>query len=234
MNAFEQAVNDIGSIRTTAEVGVQIQWLQTSLLANMSKTLRSIDQDLAHLREQQAEAVAIQQQMLARDSLQSSLEEFIYQSQKLVGECQQATLPPTARYFLLRGLLRHVEHEGIAPPVIRGRDNKAAFDAAISGAAALQSQLQADPEVRKAIAWADQLADHRRRKQEEREAERDAEQARLGMKRARANQITRITVLSALGFLVLAFLGRYVGCCMLPQIFPVKSAPAKVAPLPKK
>lgn len=241
MNAFEQALSDLHSIRGSAATSVRLQWLQTSLLANMNTTLHAIHGEMVQIRKQQAEALAIQQELLARDTLQGYLEEFIYQSQKLVTECKTDSLPPPTRYFLLQAILRHAEKEGIGTAIIRGRDNKAAFDGVVSEAAGIQQQLRSDAEVQQALTWAKQLEDKRRRERRQREAEeeaeRDAEQARVRLARSRTNRIVALVAGGIVGIVGLVIVSIVGGCCVLPLMLakdhPTKAPvnpPGKAAP----
>jgi hypothetical protein len=103
----------------------------------------SIHSEVAQAKQQQAEALAIQQELLARERLQTRLEEMIYQTEKLVAECSKgdSDTPASTWYFLLDGVLRQIEQDGIATPVIKGRDNKAAFERVVREATG-QSHLR--------------------------------------------------------------------------------------------
>lgn len=179
MNAFELALRDIQDIRGSAKTSVQLQAMQVGLLTQMSATMGSIGAEMAKAREHLADALAIQQELLTREQMQAYLEEFIYQTQKLVVECSKADseIPPSTRFFLLRGVLLHTMKEGIATPIIKGRDNKAAFDLVVNEAKILCNQLQRDSSVQQAIAWAKQM-DEKRRLEEEAERIEEAERQR--------------------------------------------------------
>lgn len=133
-----------------------LQALQVGLLANMTESLGAIHEQVAQARGLQAEALALQQEMLAREQLQAHLEEFVYQAEKLVAEChkQNTDLPPSSRFHLLNGVLQQIEQDGIATAIIRGRDNKAAFDRVLKDVQQLHKNLLNHPEVTEAIAWA--------------------------------------------------------------------------------
>lgn len=142
---------------------LQLQALQTGLLAQMSNSLGAIHEEVARARADQAEALALQQQMLAREELQSHLEEFIYQSEKLVAACRnpKTDIPPSTRYYLLDGVVQQVEQDGIATAIIRGRENKAAFERVFAEVQQLRSALKSDPEVKAALAWAAKIDQQR-------------------------------------------------------------------------
>lgn len=142
---------------------LQLQALQTGLLAQMSNSLGAIHEEVARARADQAEALALQQQMLAREELQSHLEEFIYQSEKLVAACRnpKTDMPPSTRYYLLDGVVQQVEQDGIATAIIRGRENKAAFERVFAEVQQLRSVLKSDPEVKAALVWAAKIDQQR-------------------------------------------------------------------------
>lgn len=164
------------------------------LVAGISDTLSSIHDEIAQVRRANAEALAIQQELLNREVIQGRLEEFIYQIEKMVTEFEgpDCEAVPSTRYFLLTGVLKTIQTEGISTAVIRGRDNKATFEAVVRRARTVAKTLEGDPEVREALAWAAQerkrLADkkaaeeeeQRQREQEEqkRRREREAERAK--------------------------------------------------------
>ena len=128
--------------------------VQSGMLSKMSSTLDRINAEMAAVRKLQTESLAIQKELLARDNLQAFLEEFIYQAQKLVAECssEQSQLAASTRYFLLSGLLSYSQKTGINTAMIRGRENKFAFDAAIDQAKNTKRLLAETDEVKEAIA----------------------------------------------------------------------------------
>lgn len=231
MNAFELALRDIASIRGSAKTSVQLQAMQVGLLTQMSATMGSIHNEMAKARKQQADALAIQQELLAREQMQAYLEEFIYQTQKLITECSKADsdVPSSTRFFLLRGVLMHTIKEGIATPIIKGRDNKAAFDLVINEAKILCNQLQKEPQVQQAIAWAKQMEEKRRLEEEaerieeaERQRKRRIEQEREDEQRRleQAKQSRRMfwIIFSVIGGSFFVMAASVVGCCILGQL----------------
>lgn len=125
-----QSAKSLQEIQNLQKMQLALQALQTGLLIKMSATMDYIHAEIINIRRQQAEALAIQQELLGRERLQAFLEELIHQAQKLISECsvRNTSLAPDARYFLVTTLLAYVEDKGIGTPIIRGRDNKAAFD----------------------------------------------------------------------------------------------------------
>lgn len=238
MNAFEQALQDIHDIRASAKQSVLLQTMQAGLLAQISATMGSMHAEMALARKHQADALAIQQELLTRERMQAYLEEFIYQAQKLIAECTKVdtALEPSTRFFLLYGILTHIAREGIGTPIVRGRENKAAFDHVVNEAKALCNQLNRDPEVQKAIAWAKRLEDQRRREQEEEQREQE-EREREKKRRQRARRLeeeqeeeewrreqaardqrTQWIVVGAVGGLLALILAGCLGCCLLGRL----------------
>ncbi len=164
---------ELASIRANTQASVAFQALQTGLLAQMSGSMDGIHAEMANVRQQQSEALAIQQELLNREQIQSHLEEFIFQAEKLVAECSKTTtdIPPSSRYFLLMGVLGKIEDDGIGTPIIKGRDNKSAFEKVVNDTKGLTQRLLKDPEVQDAIKWAE--AERKRLEAERVQAERE-------------------------------------------------------------
>lgn len=165
--------HELASIRANTQASVAFQALQTGLLAQMSGSMDGIHAEMAHVRQQQSEALAIQQELLNREQIQSHLEEFIFQAEKLVTECSKTTtdIPASSRYFLLMGVLGKIEDDGIGTSIIKGRDNKSAFEKVVNGTKVLTQRLLKDPEVQEAIKWAE--AERKRLDAERVRAERE-------------------------------------------------------------
>ena len=165
---------------------------QTALLMDMSGTLNHLNAEMDAIRRLNLEGLAVQQEMLQREQLQGQLEEFIYKTEKMVESFSDAgcELPPSARYFSLRGVKETVEQVGLGTALIRGRDNKAAFESAMEQVHALLGQLKTHPEVTEALDWvkAEQkrLTEQKAQEQEEQRriaAENAEHQARLATER---------------------------------------------------
>lgn len=231
MNAFQQALKDIKDIRGSADNSVMLQAMQMGLLSGMSATMDSIHSEMAKARKHQVDALAIQQELLSREQVQAYLEEFIYQTQKLVAECSKADsdIPASTRFFLLRGVLMHTTKEGIATPIIKGRDNKAAFDEVVNASRILCNQLQRDPQVQKAIAWAKQVEAQRKLEEEEErleEAERqrkryfeqkreEREEEERRREQIRQHQRNISITLWVIGGVFALVIASCFGCCIL-------------------
>jgi hypothetical protein len=143
----------IESIENTAQVGRE----QLSELREINGTLDGVLSEMAAIRRTQAEGLALQQAMLAREVFQDRMEEFVFQFDKLIGQCERtdSDFPPTTQFYLLDGMLKQIDAAGITTAVVKGRDNKAAFDACVARGKTLFKQLVKHPEVQQAIAWAE-------------------------------------------------------------------------------
>lgn len=149
-------LTELAKIRTATRANVALNAVQTGLLVNLGSTMDAIGTEIAATRQAQTEALAVQQALLQQEALQGQLEEFIYQSAKVVAECsdESCELPPSTRFFWLRGITEQVKNDGIATPIIRGRDNKQAFEEVMDSVNSLAKRLQNDPEVKEALEWA--------------------------------------------------------------------------------
>lgn len=159
--------------RAAAQASVAFQALQTGLLSQMSNSMNAIHAQMEEARQQQSEALAIQQKLLSREQMQSHLEEFIYQAEKLIAECSKSGtgIPLSSRYFLLLGVLGKIEQDGIDTAVIRGRENKAAFEKVVRSTQKLTQALLKEPEVQDAVRWAEK--ERKRLEAEHARAEQD-------------------------------------------------------------
>lgn len=109
-----------------------------------------IRQDIAGVRQDVQAQLEIQQEVVNRQAVQDKLEEFIYQMQKMIGDFRQphSDYPPVYQFLFLNKLFETIAAEGITTPMIRGRDNKAAFDKCIDDGRDLQRSLRKNPDVR--------------------------------------------------------------------------------------
>jgi DNA repair exonuclease SbcCD ATPase subunit len=166
----DDSYHELASIRANTQASVAFQALQTGLLAGMSQSMNAIHHQMDMVRQQQDEALSIQQELLKQEQIQSHLEEFVFQAEKLVVECSKddTDIPPSSRYFVLMGVLGKIRSEGIGTPIIRGRENKSAFEKVVKQTQALTQQLESDPEVQEAIEWAE--AERRRIESEQQKA----------------------------------------------------------------
>jgi hypothetical protein len=186
----QQAPTSFDSYRELVKTRQGVEW-NNVLLGDISDSLVSIHAEIAQARRISVEALAIQQELLSREVIQGKLEEFIYQLEKMVNEFQkrEADVVPSTQYFLLLGVLKTIQSEGISTAIIRGRDNKAAFETAVSRASTLHKQLQAHPEVQQAITWAKEeqkRLDDRRAAEEEAGRKKADEEERIRRQQAEA------------------------------------------------
>ncbi len=124
---------------------------------------------------QNAESLAIQQELLRREQLQSDIEEFIFQTEKLVLECSDSTsdVPESTKYFLCESILERVNTEGLNTALIRGKGNKLAFEEVMRSVQTLRDKLVASDEVQQALAWAKKLESDRQSALADRNARRE-------------------------------------------------------------
>ncbi|MEZ5939742.1 MAG: hypothetical protein R3C18_00010 [Planctomycetaceae bacterium] len=147
---------ELARIRAATNASLAFQQIQSHQLSNLRRTMSAIDDEIAAVRQTQNEALAVQQTLLQREVIQGQIEEFIFQTEKLVTQFSESDceLPASTRFFLLRGVLDYVKQNGVSTPVIRGRDNKTAFETVMQSVQSLTKKLQIEPEVREAIEWA--------------------------------------------------------------------------------
>ncbi|MEZ5941410.1 MAG: hypothetical protein R3C18_08470 [Planctomycetaceae bacterium] len=130
--------------------------VQTGVMAAQLAAQSAIHDQMEEVKRQNENALAIQQELLNREQLQQYLEEFIFQTEKLVADFSaKSDVPASTRYFLLQSVLVQVEQDGIDTATIRGRDNKSAFERAMASVNRLVAELLKDPEVQDAIKWAE-------------------------------------------------------------------------------
>ena len=174
---------ELARIRAATDANLAYSQLQANQLSNLKHTMSTIDGEIAAVRQVQGEALAVQQALLQREVIQGQIEEFIFQTEKLVGEFSlpNCDLPPSTRFFLLKGVTEYAQRNGVSTPVIRGRDNKAAFEKVMQSVETLSKKLQREPEVREAIAWANE-------EQKRAQAARNKQQAKQQAEREKAQQ----------------------------------------------
>src|SRR5205823_913326 len=105
-------------------------------------------EDVAGMRQDVQAQLGIQQDVVNRQAVQDKLEEFIYQMQKMLGDFRQphSDYHPVYQFLFVNTLFETIAYEGITTTMIRGRDNKAAFDKCIEDGKDLQHSLRTSPE----------------------------------------------------------------------------------------
>jgi hypothetical protein len=142
--------------------------VQTGLMAAQFAAQSAIHDQMEEVKWQNENALAIQQELLNREQLQQYLEEFVYQTEKLVEQfSSKSDVPASTRYFLLQSVLAQVEEDGIDTATLRGRDNKAAFEKVMAQVHRLIATLLKDSEVQEAIEWAEKQEAKRVAKKQE-------------------------------------------------------------------
>jgi hypothetical protein len=168
------------SLEEAAQVGQQ----QIEELRNINYTMDALLAEMESIRQTQAQGLALQQAMLARELFQDKMEEFVYQFQKMIAEFQKpgSDYPPPTQYYLLDGMFKQIDAAGLTTAVIKGRENKASFDDCVAKGKTLYRQLTKHPEVQQAIAWAES----------ERKKRLALEQKRAGEEQKRREEIQGI------------------------------------------
>jgi hypothetical protein len=143
----------LDSLERSARLGED----QMNELRSLNDTLDIILSETSGLRSAQLQGLALQQAMLARDVFQDKMEELVYQFEKTLKSFEQPSseYPPSTQYYIVDGFLKQIESLGISTAVIKGRENKGAFDTCMSSAKQLHRKLTTHPEVKEALAWAE-------------------------------------------------------------------------------
>ena len=165
------------SIEQAAQVGEE----QIEQLRSINRTMDDLLREMAATRRTATQGLALQQAMLAREVIQEQLEEFVYQFEKMIAEYQrpQTDVLPAMRFYFLDCMFRQIDADGISTAIIKGRENKAAFDQCVTKGKTLYRQLTKHPEVKQALAWAEaekqkrQIAEAKRQRQEEQGAKQE-------------------------------------------------------------
>ena len=186
------------------------------LFTGMHASIEMLSDQLAEIQETNSTQLAIHQLVLHRDELQQLLEELIYQGQKMVEAFSKNddSTPSVQKALLIRSFQLCLAGSGIGTGMIRGLENKRAFDSLISHLEVLYKQLSSDPDVLKAIAAekaaeqdrlsleVQQQAEERQRRLEERQRRLEEEQRRLEEVRRNAPVPVRISrIATATGYL---------------------------------
>jgi len=175
-----------------AEQSVDLGRVQALALGGIGASMAWLMSEMSELRHTHTAALALQQAILQRDVLQEKLEEFIYQSRKMISSfldpADQSS--PVSKALLIRSFFLSVKGAGISTSMIRGIPNKEAFDNCLDQAKALYRQLGQRSDVRKAIAE-EEAAEKRRI---ENEAKRQAEEEARRIEEAKRNAPGMVTV----------------------------------------
>jgi hypothetical protein len=144
-----------------------------TLLAATHETNASlliISDDITRLRRSSKAVEKLLTELLARDSLQSRMEEFIYQLEKMVSSYSDSADVAVAQYLAFSATLGVIAEDNISTQIIRGRDNKKAFECAFEAAQRIHGQLADQPAVKHVLAEAaeearrSEIADNQRRR----------------------------------------------------------------------
>lgn len=177
---------ELARIRAASENNLAFQTIQTGVLTNLNGVMGSIHSEMAEVRQLHAEGLAAQQELLQREALQDRIEEFLYQAEKLVEKCssRDTDIPYSSRYFLLQGVIHSIHNEGISTAIIKGRENKKAFDDVVAKIKKMLSKLSEIAEVKEAIEWAS--AENRRALAERKRADKELQRQQVLLKKYNA------------------------------------------------
>jgi hypothetical protein len=131
-----------------------------------NKCLLILSDDIRDLRRSSEATEGMFRELLARDSVQADMEEFIYQLEKLVAcfvEDEAAAVP---LYLAFTGQLGVIADDKISTVIIRGRGNKTAFERAYEAATKIQEKLAGHPKVK--LMFKKQAEERWRKREEER------------------------------------------------------------------
>jgi len=165
--------------------------------------------ELAAIGETLTDSLAVQQELLNREVFQSNIEEFIYQLEKSVQEAEYSKSgeSPVTYFFRLSYFLHTVDQEQINTSIIKGRENKAAFDRAVSTALKLCNSLRTNGEV---IAAIDQIErEEARIREEEQRIQQEEERRRRSLReeelrrQKRTRKITMLLIASVFGICII-------------------------------
>jgi hypothetical protein len=155
-----------------------------SAVRDTNSSLIDLSDEIGQLRRSSESSEAMFKELLGRDSLQARMEEFIYQLEKMVSSYSDHDDAAIVQYWAFTGTVGVIEQDDISTVVIRGRDNKAAFERAHEAAKRIHEGLTGHHRVREMFA---RLAEARRR-QEEEERRREEEQRRAEQERRKEEQ----------------------------------------------
>ena len=156
----------------------ELMFDQSNIMLQIGESLNGLQDEMYAIRELNLQGLAIQQEMLNRERLQSCMEEFIYNTQKMISvfndtACEHSQ---SGKYFSLKGILETVQQLSLGTALVRGRENKAAFEATMNDVRKLTILLEKDSEVQEAISWT--KMEQKRINDEQRKQK--AEQDRIG------------------------------------------------------
>jgi hypothetical protein len=128
---------------------------QSNIMLHIGESLNGLQDEMIAIRELNLQGLAIQQEMLNRERLQSYMEEFIFNTQKMVSvfndtNCEHSQ---SGKYFSLKGILETVQQLRLGTALVRGRENKETFETTMNDVRKLTVLLEKDSEVQEAINW---------------------------------------------------------------------------------
>ena len=120
-----------------------IEW-NNALVAGVGESLGAIHHEIEIVRRTTSLSLEIQQELLKKDYIQAQLDESIYQAERTIEKFDDMNeqVGPSTQYFELGRLLDAIDRDNISTSMIRGRDNKAAFDKIINRAIERRQKLR--------------------------------------------------------------------------------------------
>jgi hypothetical protein len=165
---------------------------QSSDMQSLQGAVGNLEAELNEIRQTHLDGLAAQQQIIQQEQLQAHLEEFIYSVEKLVKQfgAKDCDVPLSVRYFNLKGVRDAVEQQGIGTIVIRGRENKAAFEQVMAAVQQMLVALEKNAEVKEALAWAEKENQRQQVVQQQTQAKKEVRRQQIT---ARLNELMGLT-----------------------------------------
>lgn len=145
--------DDVRQIQQIGYLSIHLNRVQVQELQAINRSLASMLRELGDIRRIQQVGVELLGAILARDTFQASMEEFVFRFRRSLGEFRDENTgyPVEAQFLYLQQMLEVIQRCGISTACIRGLENKAAFDTCLSEAFGIHQTLIHHPDVQKAL-----------------------------------------------------------------------------------
>lgn len=162
---------------------------QSSQMQALQGAVGNLEAELNEIRQTHLDGLAAQQQIIQQEQLQAHLEEFIYSVEKLVKQfsAKDCDVPLSVRYFNLKGIRDAVEQQGIGTIVIRGRENKSAFEQVMAAVQQIMASLEKDSEVKEALVWAEKENQRQQVVQQQAQAKKEVRRQQIAARLTELN-----------------------------------------------
>ena len=147
-------------------------------LIKVGGVLGEVNSELSDLRKNVADQLALQKLALLRDSLQDHIEELIYQGGRMVRRIRDNEDDTSAinNAQALRCFAKCIENANVRTDIIRGLENKRAFDDVLEAIDELLHELMQMPDVRQVFEDEEKKdREHRRRVEAQRQKRLEVE-----------------------------------------------------------